>query len=703
MAKLKFSLPQVNRIQSYFPDEVGKKDYSEQMKLTAAFFVSLLFSGFSAIEEISPFGISFFASVPFDFCFAGFFGSALGYFIALPWQKALRYCGGLALCCVLRLVIKKRLPFLEKKPLLALFASVSTLLSGAVYYAFKGFTLSFALLLAAEGVLAFCACLLFIKALLSPLFNAAVGDLKAKESVFLVCSLCLFVLCASGFTVKGISAGRIAGFAIVMFFGFYKGTSFGCVSGTCLGAFLSVAPGFGHLFSAVALGGLFCGMLSCYGQLICAFGFCLSAVTASLSGGIDRAFFITLTEVIISVAVFCLIPPSQMNRVQEFIKKRGLVKDEKVNAQVAASLRQASHNIYQVCEIINSVSARMKDESGGETREDLLSQMKISEMQQVLTDQFSGIGDFLKELACRVSSGRIIDPSRSTALRSALRDGGVYTDALSYFTDKEGAVTVEISLVDRPFDIDWKKTKKLIELITKRSFERPEVEVSDLKTTLTFYQRLPYRLQIGFSQKAAKDNAPCGDSVSAAARMDSRGFVLISDGMGTGARAAIDSTMTATVMKKLICSGFSFDSAMKIVNSALIARSNEEAIASIDGIEANLFTGEVIFYKAGASYSLVRKADRAVTLEKASLPLGILRNVGFTKSKFTAEAGDIILLLSDGVTQGDSGWIKDELLSWSTNNMEDLSMHILKLARLKADKALADDMTVVAVKLERNR
>ena len=85
------------------------------------------------------------------------------------------------------------------------------------------------------------------------------------------------------------------------------------------------------------------------------------------------------------------------------------------------------------------------------------------------------------------------------------------------------------------------------------------------------------------------------------------------------------------------------------------------------------------------------------------MPLGILRDVRFSKTRFSGEVGDIILLLSDGVTQNDCGWINDELLSWSTNNMEELSMHILKLAALRSDNQSADDMTVVAVKIEKNK
>lgn len=703
MAKTALSMLEKIRTKSCFPQEAEKKDYSLIIRSAAAFFAGFFFSQFSLIDEISPFSVAFVCSVPFDYCASSFAGTVLGCILRFEWQRALRYSMSLLLCAFVRLLISKRFLLPEKPLFMALLAFLSTAFGGIIYSLFtllSPFTLLTAL---SEGIIGFCACLIFIKALRAPFFSSSAQTNKTRDTVYTVTALCVFILCMSGLTVKGISPGRILACVTVIFFALFKGSAYGSMTGICLGFILSLDSSFGHIFPMLALGGLVCGAFACYGQLACSLCFSGTAAVVCLAGGIDRELIVTLAEVLISTAVFMLIPASRVAELQSFIRRKGLLKDEKADRMVADSLKKAANNIRQVSEIINNVGDKLEKEAAEESPDDIISHMKLKEMRRVLTDQFSSMGDFLNEFASQVCCNRIVDAPKSTAIRRALTEAGIETDALYCFMNKEGAVSVEIVLIDRPFNIDWKKAKNVIELITKRRFEIPDVAVSDLRTTLTFYQKLPYRLQIGFCQKSAKDNTPCGDSVSAAAHLDSTGFALISDGMGTGARAAIDSTMTATIMKKLICSGFSFDSAMKIVNSALITRFQEESIATVDGIEANLFTGEVFFYKAGASYSIVRKGNRAVTLEKASLPLGILRNVSFAKSKFTAEPGDIILLLSDGVTQGDWGWISDELLCWSTSNMEDLSMHILKLAAMRTEKATADDMTVVAVKLERNR
>ena len=83
------------------------------------------------------------------------------------------------------------------------------------------------------------------------------------------------------------------------------------------------------------------------------------------------------------------------------------------------------------------------------------------------------------------------------------------------------------------------------------------------------------------------------------------------------------------------------------------------------------------------------------------MPIGIIRNITPAHTRVILQPGDIILLVSDGVTSEDCGWINDELLSWSTNNMEDLATHICSLAHLRSSDATKDDITAVALKISK--
>lgn len=683
-------------------DLYEKKHRGKLVSVAASFAASFLFCGFSVGGGLSPFGVSFALSLPYNLLCAGIPGCALGYATSLGTADALRYWGAIALSGTLRVILHRKKGSKKAEFLSPAISASGVFLSGIILLFVRGITLGGALLLSGEAAVCVCAGVFFKRTVFLSGVKSNAVTMSLQDKIFVVCSACLLLLCASGFTVMGVSAVRILSFMLVMFAASYKGPAFGCASGVSIGAFLSASPGFGCLLPCMAVGGLMSGLFSGYGQSACAAAFSFALTVICVVQGKGESFFIISAEALIAFGAFSLVPAEFIRRIRDFITEKGLVRNENTESAAAHELSVASENVYRICETINSAATRREKNPENSEGEEVTVSASSDELERVLTDQFRGVGDFLGELSLRMNKKRISDASFSASLKTALRNDGIDVDELEYFYDSRGAVTVEMSLSERPLDIDHKKAAAVIELITGRSFEKPEVVSVRLGTTLTFNQKMPFRLQIGFSRRSAHEGEPCGDSVSAASSVDGRGFALISDGMGTGYQAANDSGITSRVMKRLICSGFSFDSALKIVNSALIARSAQESVASIDAVEVNLFTGETFFYKAGAACSIIRKRERTVTLERSSMPLGIIRNIGFSKTRFTGEAGDIILLLSDGVTQTDHGWINDELLSWSTNSMEELSRHILRLASLRRDRATADDMTVVAVKIEKN-
>ena len=329
----------------------------------------------------------------------------------------------------------------------------------------------------------------------------------------------------------------------------------------------------------------------------------------------------------------------------------------------------------------------------------MLSKAKSREMRRLLTEQFTGMGDFLGELSDRIIKSRTVDTVRSMSLRAAMIDGGAYIDALSCFNCDEGRLSVEVSCFERPVEGDYRLMKNILEETTGRFFDEPSVSITDLGAFIRFEENPPFYLLVGTAQRPFVKDAPCGDSVAFCKRGDTCSAVLLSDGMGTGSSAALDSTMAVTLMEKLLSGGFSFESAVRLVNSSLIMKSTDESMATMDGLCVNLYTGQADFYKAGAAISFIRSDREIFVVEESSLPLGILREVSFAKTDTVLRSGDIVLLVSDGITAGDCGWINDELLSWSTNNMEDLAGHIVQLAALRQDRLSGDDLTAVAVKI----
>ena len=86
-------------------------------------------------------------------------------------------------------------------------------------------------------------------------------------------------------------------------------------------------------------------------------------------------------------------------------------------------------------------------------------------------------------------------------------------------------------------------------------------------------ERPAYETEAGDGQHVCNNGSLCGDYCSYFNDGMGRMVMIISDGMGSGGRAAVDGAMAAGILAKLAKAGISFDCALRIVNSALLVKS----------------------------------------------------------------------------------------------------------------------------------
>ena len=155
-------------------------------------------------------------------------------------------------------------------------------------------------------------------------------------------------------------------------------------------------------------------------------------------------------------------------------------------------------------------------------------------------------------------------------------------------------------------------------------------------------------------------------------------------------------------MAKLLAAGFSAGAAIKVVNAALMVKDSDESFSSLDLVSVDLFTGKADFYKAGAAFSPVLKGNKLVKVELSGMPVGILENADFSHSSLHLSEGDIIALVSDGATQGNSEWLGQLLAARRGESAQTLAKEIAETARRKADTAHRDDISAVCIRIEKN-
>lgn len=328
----------------------------------------------------------------------------------------------------------------------------------------------------------------------------------------------------------------------------------------------------------------------------------------------------------------------------------------------------------------------------------LAADRRITQVRAVMAGQFGGVSRLLGDMCDEFENFNEYDIAASERITEALRrEDYIVTDCACRKEDGRGmGVELEIA-ANRKKEINKTKLRKLLSSLMGRAFDIPVISASGDRVRLMFSQLARYDAEIGTSQHIAGSKELCGDCMSYFVNGSGNMVAAISDGMGTGGRAAVDSNMAISILKKLSQAGLSYDSALSVINSSLMIKSEDESLATLDITDINLFSGKVTFLKAGAPITYVKRSGRIIKREAPSLPVGILSDIKFAKDSLTLHHHDRILMVSDGALFGDDGWIIDMIKAWESASAADFASLVVNEAIKRRNDGYDDDITAVAI------
>ncbi|MBQ7055092.1 MAG: SpoIIE family protein phosphatase, partial [Oscillospiraceae bacterium] len=324
---------------------------------------------------------------------------------------------------------------------------------------------------------------------------------------------------------------------------------------------------------------------------------------------------------------------------------------------------------------------------------------KNRQLRQVVSDQFKSMADILGEISVDMSREPVLLPAETAAAKDVFENFGLETVFCDCMKTVSGRTCLTAELREIPKEIDFASLVSALRRALGIRFSFPAVTDSENGVTAVFDEKPTYRFELGAVQKTSGESKLCGDYFECFRNSDGSDMIVISDGMGTGGRAAVDSAMATNLFSTLIKAGLSCETSLKITNSALLAKSEEETLSTLDIAKLDPYSGTVDFYKAGGAPCFVRKGGRTAALEQVSLPAGILRDISFSTAQTNLSTGDILLMVSDGVLVDDGKWIHKILRSWN-GNAQILAEYIAALAQKRRGNAKADDVTVICVTVE---
>mgnify|MGYP000186351230 CR=1 FL=1 len=296
------------------------------------------------------------------------------------------------------------------------------------------------------------------------------------------------------------------------------------------------------------------------------------------------------------------------------------------------------------------------------------------------------------------------------------------------------------------------------------------------------------RLSVGYATAAAEEIS--GDTAISSGLPDGSLALILSDGMGKGIRAAAESRAVARRLRKNLKSGMRPAFAIKEVNRYMLsceeaqtkcaymrkcqlkaqedaknckpkareggqkcrsatqkcekksealqharsarcssaAAGEAECFATVDLLIIDRNAAKAKFYKMGAASSFLLRSGKVKKFEQAALPIGIIPEVRLNHIAVRLKAGDIVVMVSDGVTEAarvcesdgvgesdcidendcadesDGAWLHELLESRTAAELAHLSARqlageILDEAILRYADRERDDLTVAVVKI----
>ncbi len=321
---------------------------------------------------------------------------------------------------------------------------------------------------------------------------------------------------------------------------------------------------------------------------------------------------------------------------------------------------------------------------------------RVRELRRIYTEQLASVHDILEDMG--YSAGRGGGKNRTAEKRAekALSDCGLKEPAAFISHDRKGRLLLE-AYGSGELKTDKEFLGELLISALGVELELPEVSTSGDRIRITTTERTQFSAEIGAFQLCKGKNRVCGDCYDSFTDPSGQLYIILSDGMGSGSRARIDSALACSMLTKLLKSGISLGAALETVNTSLMVKSADESFATLDICRIDLNTGECVVFKAGASTTYIKCADRLVRATLSSPPAGTGGKLTVPAQRFTVGNGDVIIMTTDGAAV-DEEWLSRELSIRS--DPQELSEKIARTAR-SAENGREDDISVIAVAVGR--
>jgi stage II sporulation protein E len=337
---------------------------------------------------------------------------------------------------------------------------------------------------------------------------------------------------------------------------------------------------------------------------------------------------------------------------------------------------------------------------------------QVQESRKLVADQLLGVSEVMDNFAKEIQRERENHYKQEEQIREAIQEFGIQVEQVEIYSLEQRNVDIEMTI---PYCNGHGECEKLIApMLSDILGETIVVKKEECATYpngfchVTFQSTKAFTVDTGVAHAAKDGGLVSGDSFSTIELGLGKFAVAISDGMGNGERAHYESNETLMLLQKILQSGIEEKVAIKSVNSVLSLRTTDEIFSTLDLAMIDLQTASAKFLKVGSTPSFIKRGNKVIKIQASNLPIGIIEDFEVDVVSEQLKAGDLLIMMSDGVFEGPKHvenydlWMKRKIQELQTDKPQEIADLIMEEVIRSRQGLIEDDMTVAVAKIKHN-
>lgn len=346
-------------------------------------------------------------------------------------------------------------------------------------------------------------------------------------------------------------------------------------------------------------------------------------------------------------------------------------------------------------------------------RNDLHWRQQLQDSRFLVADQLSGVSQVMDDLVKEIRREAEQMEVQEGQIHDALDNLGLAIQGIDIISLEEGRIEIEMV---HAFRSGYDECRKMIapilseilgETVSVRN-ERCGEPAAHLSTVM-FASAKAFEVETGVAGAAKDGDMLSGDCFSMMELGNGKFAVALSDGMGNGVRARMESSAALSMLEQLLQSGIDERLAVKSVNSVLLLRSPEEMFATIDLALIDLYSAHATMLKIGSTPSFIKRGREIIPIAANNLPIGILQDIEIDLLRVQLQPGDTLIMMTDGILDSPGHainkelWMKRVLQELDEDDPQDIADALLDTALRQHPGSVKDDMTVIVTRITRHQ